>query len=394
MFPESLSKAQNFPEFALSNWIYIGVTPIFYGLSFILIAQFEKKQKVTNALTFYILAFTIYIVFAGMFSSFIATADPRNALTLYLIALILTSILFVFEYDETILLIVITECLFTFLLYYSQADATEMLYDQLISMILLSGFYLISRYFFSYKAGYYMQLLEIREKNNEIEKASGFKTQVLGMVAHDLRNPIAAVESLAMMMEMDTDDEETQENLQMMKESCARARSIIDDLLDAARNENFDNLELERTELNKFLNTLINQWQIQIKDKNEIVLISYVNNLYANINVKRFQRAIDNLVGNALKFSKEHDRIDIYLNQQNNKVTIEVKDYGLGIPQKMIPFLFDRFSKAGRPGLKGEQSTGLGLSIVKQIIEGHRGAIEVSSEEGKGSSFLISLPKA
>jgi signal transduction histidine kinase len=394
VFPESLSKAQNFPEFALSNWIYIGVTPIFYGLSFILIAQFEKKQKVTNALTFYILAFTIYIVFAGMFSSFIATADPRNALTLYLIALILTSILFVFEYDETILLIVITECLFTFLLYYSQADATEMLYDQLISMILLSGFYLISRYFFSYKAGYYMQLLEIREKNNEIEKASGFKTQVLGMVAHDLRNPIAAVESLAMMMEMDTDDEETQENLQMMKESCARARSIIDDLLDAARNENFDNLELERTELNKFLNTLINQWQIQIKDKNEIVLISYVNNLYANINVKRFQRAIDNLVGNALKFSKEHDRIDIYLNQQNNKVTIEVKDYGLGIPQKMIPFLFDRFSKAGRPGLKGEQSTGLGLSIVKQIIEGHRGAIEVSSEEGKGSSFLISLPKA
>ena len=140
-FPESLSRAENFPEFDLTNWIYIIVTPFFYGFSFLLIAEYRRVEKVNIFMTFFILSFSIYIIFAGMFSSFIATADPRNALTLYLIALILISILCVFEYDETILLLLITEMLFTFLLYYSQAAATEMLYDQLISVILLCGFF-------------------------------------------------------------------------------------------------------------------------------------------------------------------------------------------------------------------------------------------------------------
>ena len=235
--------------------------------------------------------------------------------------------------------------------------------------------------------------MEISEKNTEIEKASSFKTQVLGMVAHDLRNPIAAVESLAMMMEMDDVDEETHDNLEMMKISCAKARSIIDDLLEAAKNENLENLETEKVELNEFLKSIINQWRVQIAGKNEIVLISYFNQVHANINIKKFQRAVDNLISNALKFSKENDRVDVYLNKKDGKIIIEIKDYGVGIPKEMLPFLFDRFSKAGRTGLKGEQSTGLGLSIVKQIVEGHKGTIEVFSEEKLGSTFQISLPK-
>lgn len=71
---------------------------------------------------------------------------------------------------------------------------------------------------------------------------------------------------------------------------------------------------------------------------------------------------------------------------------IEVKDRGVGIPQEMLPHLFDRFSKAGRPGIRGEQSTGLGLSIVKQIIERHKGTIEVTSTEKQGATFRIKLP--
>ena len=101
---------------------------------------------------------------------------------------------------------------------------------------------------------------------------------------------------------------------------------------------------------------------------------------------------MDNLISNAIKFSKESDKIEINLIKEGNKAIIEVKDNGVGIPKDMIPHLFDRFSKAGRPGIRGEQSTGLGLSIVKQIIERHNGKIEVSSTENKGSTFRITLP--
>ena len=89
---------------------------------------------------------------------------------------------------------------------------------------------------------------------------------------------------------------------------------------------------------------------------------------------------------------KNNNKIDIYLSAKDGNAIIEVRDYGLGIPAEMLPHIFERFSKARRPGVRGEQSTGLGLSISKQIIENHKGTIEVISEEKKGSTFTIKLP--
>jgi signal transduction histidine kinase len=99
---------------------------------------------------------------------------------------------------------------------------------------------------------------------------------------------------------------------------------------------------------------------------------------------------MDNLITNALKFSKS--KIEIYLSAKNGHAIIQVRDYGLGIPADLIPHIFERFSKARRPGIRGEQSTGLGLSISRQIIENHKGTIDVTSEEKKGSTFTIKLP--
>ena len=394
IFPESLTKAQNFPEFSFTNWFFIIVTPVFYFASQLLIGSFKKRKRATAGMALFVFVFALYIISCGMYSSFIATADPSNALTLYLVALSLVSVLLVFEYYETILLLVSIEILFTILLFHAQADATEMTYNQMISVILLSGFFLTSRYFFSYKASYYLQIIEIREKNTVIEKANQFKTQVLGTVAHDLRNPIAAVESLAMMMELEDIDEDTQENLTMMRDSCVKARTIIDDLLEAARNEGEASFDTHRTEMNHLLQSLVNSWKIQLGGKSSVVLISDVKMVYALINHEKFPRVIDNLVSNALKFSKDTDKVEVHLSRIKERVIIKVKDHGMGIPKEMLPKIFDRFSGAGRTGLKGEQSTGIGLSIVKDIVEGHGGKISVQSIAGKGSTFTIELPQA
>ncbi|HEY2580799.1 MAG TPA: HAMP domain-containing sensor histidine kinase, partial [Mucilaginibacter sp.] len=247
------------------------------------------------------------------------------------------------------------------------------------------------RYFFWYKANYYLQVIEIKEKNIEIEKGSEFKSQLLGIVAHDLRNPIAAVESIAMMMEMEDIDAETKDNLHLMKASCVKARSIIDDLLEAARNENVIEFVTYKTEINKLITDIIDLWKKQ-KDANNIELISSISPAYALIDHEKFHRVLDNLIGNAIKFSHEKNKIEIFLKTKNTQLIIEVKDYGIGIPKDKLPLIFDPFTKAGRPGLKGEQSTGLGLSIVKQIVEKHKGQIEAESEVGKGSLFRVVLP--
>lgn len=392
IFPESLTRAQNYPEFNFTNWLYIGITPVFLGCSYALTHWYKKQRRANIVMYTFVFLFALYIILCGMFSSFIATSDPRNALILYLTALSIISVVFVFESDETFLMIIIVEIIFTILLYMTQSEGMEMIYNQLISITLLFCFYFISRYFYSYKSSYFLQLVDIRDKNIAIEKAGAFKNEILGMVAHDLRNPIGAIETLAMMMEMDTVDEDTRDNLEMIKTSCVKARSIITDLLDAANNENINIIETHRTELNQFIKSIINEWKIQKDAKNNIVFQSSKKQIFVKINAEKFQRVMDNLITNALKFSKNNNKIEIYLSVKNDKVIVQVKDYGMGIPPDMLPHIFERFSKARRPGIRGEQSTGLGLSISRQIIENHQGTIDVISEEKKGSTFTIQLP--
>ena len=392
VFPESLTKAQNFPEFDFINWIFIAVTPFFVITSYLIIDYYRHKRKALAVHTLYVFVFAIYLVASGIFSSLIATSDPSNALTLYLVPLVIISVMCVFELYETLILILAIEAVFTSLLIYSQISPTELVYSEMISIILLAGFYLTSRYFYTYKASYFKQVLEIREKNNEIENAANFKNQVLGMVAHDLRNPLAAVESTAMIMELEEIDADTRENIDIIKASCVKARGIISDLLEAARNDDQSVIETTGIDLCVFVRKIIDSWKIHNEAKNHLVFHSNTHPIYAQVNKEKFHRVMDNLISNAIKFSKESDKIEINLIKEGNKAIIEVKDNGVGIPKDMIPHLFDRFSKAGRPGIRGEQSTGLGLSIVKQIIERHNGKIEVSSTENKGSTFRITLP--
>lgn len=341
----------------------------------------------------YVFGFAVYYIYCGVYCSFMPTGNPSNTLIMHLIGLIMIALLLVFEFYQTIMLIAATELFFSYLLILSHMSPTQMVYNQLISVVLLAGFFLTSRYLSAYRASYYLQVQEIREKTLEIERGSEFKSQLLGMVAHDLRNPIAAVETIAMMIEMDEIDAGMQENIDMMKASCVQARTIIDELLESARNENSAEFAMTKTELHGFLQEIVEEWAPRQGNKT-IMLVSTTMPVFVDLNDDKFQRVMDNLIGNALKFSFDNSCIEIAISHQNAHVMLEVRDYGIGIPRSKIPLIFDPFTKAGRPGLKGEQSTGLGLSIVKQIVEKHSGNITVESEEGKGTIFTIILPAA
>ncbi|WP_431200573.1 hypothetical protein ACRQ5D_23540 [Mucilaginibacter sp. P25] len=118
VFPISLTKAQNFPEFNFSNWVFIIITPVFLIASNLFIVSFKSHKKATTGMSLLVFLFALYIIVCGMYSSFIATSNPSNALTLYLVALSLISVIIVFEYYETVLLLIAIElfllpCYFT-----------------------------------------------------------------------------------------------------------------------------------------------------------------------------------------------------------------------------------------------------------------------------------------
>lgn len=343
-------------------------------------------------MSIFTIMFALYIIFSGMASSFIVTYIPSDNLIGFMIALTVMGIICVFEFGQTMFITLTTGIVFTLTLASLSNSSTEILYNELICCILLTGFFFISRYNYTYKANHFLQLVEINKKNREIEQASNFKTEVLGTVAHDLRNPIAAIESITMLMELDEPDDDMRENIDMVKQSCEKARSIINDLLETARNDNTDELVVNRVELNGFLKRLADGWNSSASIPNKVIFTSSPTNAFADINTEKFQRVIDNLISNAAKFSKDADTIDITLGASDKQLQIGVKDHGVGIPKEILPLIFDRFSKAGRNGLRGEQSTGLGLSIVKQIVEKHKGKIVVESIVGKGSTFIINLP--
>jgi two-component system sensor histidine kinase VicK len=102
-------------------------------------------------------------------------------------------------------------------------------------------------------------------------------------------------------------------------------------------------------------------------------------------------RAITNLLSNAIKFTRESGKIELSLSLKDKHPLITIKDNGIGIPKNKQPFLFEKFSPARRAGTKGEKSTGLGMFIVKEIIDKHSGKLTFESEENKGTIFYIEL---
>ena len=171
---------------------------------------------------------------------------------------------------------------------------------------------------------------------------------------------------------------------------------MTQDLLDISLLESEDFLvQKESIELEEYLSTILSQFKRKAEEKNiNLELDIRPDRLEARIDKHNFSRVIENLVTNALKFTEESGKVELNTYEEEDSIMIEVRDNGIGIPDKLKDYIFDKFSKARRLGTRGERTTGLGMSIVKMIVEKHLGQIWLESTEGVGTAFYISLPKS
>jgi signal transduction histidine kinase len=153
-------------------------------------------------------------------------------------------------------------------------------------------------------------------------------------------------------------------------------------------------LYLEKVNFFEFVSSSVEMYKPKALKKSIVLnVIKPEKELEGHINKLKFSRVIDNLITNAIKFTSENGKIDIGLNDKENEILLSIRDSGIGIPEQLKEGIFTPFSKSGRPGTHNEQSNGLGLSIVKNIVESHKGKIWFESFVGKGTTFYISLPK-
>lgn len=378
----------NLKNYNILNWIQLTGASTFLLLSLYAFKSSHFKTVGREAL---VLAFCIFLLTTSFSVSYIFSQfNPKNTLTIFLTGIVAVSVFFALEFKHIILISIYIIILFIAAMIIPDISDQQKVLNMIMSGVLAFFMYGCSRYSYYFKAEQFVKVKELEEKNLEVQLLNHQKSEILGFVAHDLRNPLNNIEALTRIVIEEVPEQSITE-MQLILSSTRQAKSIIDDLLEIAQN-NKSPFNLQTTNINAFMDNICKNWQKNLNNERKIVLNAPQKELIAAVNPSKLTRVIDNLIGNGLKFSKSGTPITIDVSSTDNTCIIRITDYGIGIPTDLQQLLFDQFSKAGRPGLKGEKSIGLGLHISKQIIEQHGGSLTVMSRENEGTTFQITLP--
>ena len=234
---------------------------------------------------------------------------------------------------------------------------------------------------------------QLRNMVNELTDLNHMKDNLLAVCSHDLRSPLNGILGFAdMLLEKDYLEPEDKEGLDHIKASGNILLSLINDILDLSKAKaETVKLKMEPIEIFNVIKTSIRSLKQMAAGKGQEIQVS--NQCEGAVilgNAGGLGRVFNNLLSNAIKFTPENGTIRIEIEPfPEDWIWVKVMDSGIGIPEDKIPYLFDQFTKTSQIGTSGEQGTGLGMSIVKEVLEKHGVAIEVESEVQKGTCFNL-----
>jgi signal transduction histidine kinase len=226
-----------------------------------------------------------------------------------------------------------------------------------------------------------------------LRKLDQIKNEFVNTVSHDLRSPLTAVLGYAELTRRSGPlNEQQQEFLRRIQASVQHITNLINDLLDLGRLEEGFDTHRESIQLESILQFSLNTLESLIGQKNLHLEENIASNLPAiRANPISIRQMLDNLLGNAVKYTPKAGTIRVTISTQDHQLILEIGDTGPGIPLDEQPHVFEKFYRASNV-LESSKGTGLGLAIVKTIVEGHQGRVWVESTPGHGSTFIVVLP--
>lgn len=237
--------------------------------------------------------------------------------------------------------------------------------------------------------------LAVMHDITEIRRLETIRSDFVANVSHELKTPLTSIKGFVeTLLESALDDKENNRNfLRIIQDHAERLNSLVNDLLSMSYLESKDiTLNRQDLDLRREAEEAILGFSSQLKKKG----IEVKNELPAGLPIKadkeRIGQVLTNLFDNAIKFNKERGSIKIYGQNSDGKFKVVVEDSGIGIPEKDIPRIFERFYRVDKARSRELGGTGLGLSIVKHIVELHGGSVGVESAEGFGSKFWFTIP--
>jgi len=220
----------------------------------------------------------------------------------------------------------------------------------------------------------------------KLESQESLRRKLISNVAHELRTPLGAMRSEMEGM-MDGIVPLDKKQVGSLYEETGRLKHILEGIEDLAQAEASSmSMEEQPIELRPFLNYIVERFRKLFQDKGVSLNFECADGPAINADPDKLSQVVINLLSNALKATGKGGTVRLKAGQKENGIFIEVQDNGAGVKREDLPFIFERFYKVSEGGL------GLGLTIVKELIESHGGKIDVRSEYGKGSAFTVFIP--
>lgn len=234
-------------------------------------------------------------------------------------------------------------------------------------------------------------------KSNEHNKII---TEFFSNISHELKTPINVILSaIQLLMIKCVDDssvynEKSAKLLNVIKQNGYRLIRLVNNLLDMSK---FDSGFLKLNLCNENIVSIVEDITLSVADyiKSKgvnIIFDTEVEEVLMAVDCDKIERIILNLLSNAIKFTNSGDDIFVFVKDEEETVKISVKDTGVGIPEDKLKIIFDRFGQVEKTLTRNKEGTGIGLSLVKNLVEIHGGSISVNSEVGEGSEFIVELP--
>ena len=225
------------------------------------------------------------------------------------------------------------------------------------------------------------------------------KNATLEILSHDMAGSFAMVQQIATYLREEVSaptDSRVPELLRVLETTSQTSMQLIRGLVEIEFLAS-TNTDLKRTRVE--VGAVLREPLDQLQQGQALLGYRFTYSLptepvYANLDVNKFNQVLTNLVSNAFKFTPDGGQVQVVVEAYSGCVRFHVQDSGIGIPADMLPRLFERFTPARRPGLRGEPTTGLGLMLCKTIVEWHQGTIVVATTEGKGTTFTVEIPQA
>ncbi|WP_109830810.1 ATP-binding response regulator [Reichenbachiella versicolor] len=237
----------------------------------------------------------------------------------------------------------------------------------------------------------------LQQQQKELEELNEFKSHFFVNLSHEIRTPLTLITGHNERIHNVLGDNMNpilNGSTKSIKEQCDKIKTIVDGVIDLSKldTQSLD-MDLKRIALTPFITRIYQSFKVPFENKGvKLKFINHTNELYIDADELYLERAINNILNNALKYTQPTGSVFITLSFNNSQLIIEIRDQGIGIPREQISQVFERFFQVKDNPINKTGGSGIGLSFTKEIIGLHQGSIDVESELNSGSSFFIKLP--